>query len=98
MGQRYEYRGIVPTISASAALFPTAEVTGDVAIGERTIIGAGVKIIGDSHGPVRIGNDVQIIDGFPAIDIGHIPALPATPAWALRHDDLPVPTPTGPAQ
>ena len=24
-------------------------------IGERTIIGAGVKIIGDSHGPVRIG-------------------------------------------
>ena len=29
---------------------------------ERTIIGAGVKIIGDSHGPVRIGNDVQILE------------------------------------
>jgi carbonic anhydrase/acetyltransferase-like protein (isoleucine patch superfamily) len=28
----------------------------------RTIIGAGVKIIGDSHGPVRIGNDVQILE------------------------------------
>ena len=62
MGQLYEYRGIVPTIAASAVLFPTAEITGDVVVGERTIIGAGVKIIGDSHGPVRIGNDVQILE------------------------------------
>ena len=31
-------------------------------VGERTIIGAGVKIIGDSHGPVRIGDDVQILE------------------------------------
>ena len=49
-------------IAAIGALFPTAEITGDVVIGERTIIGAGVKIIGDSHGPVRIGNDVQILE------------------------------------
>ena len=62
MGQLYAYRGIVPTIAASAYLFPTAEITGDVVVGERTIIGAGVKIIGDSHGPVRIGNDVQILE------------------------------------
>ena len=62
MGQLYAYRGIVPTIAASATLFPTAEITGDVVIGDRTIIGAGVKIIGDSHGPVRIGNDVQILE------------------------------------
>ena len=62
MGQLYAYRDIVPTIAASAILFPTAEITGDVVIGERTIIGAGVKIIGDSHGPVRIGNDVQILE------------------------------------
>jgi carbonic anhydrase/acetyltransferase-like protein (isoleucine patch superfamily) len=52
----------MPTIAGSATLFPTAEITGDVVIGERTIIGAGVKIIGDSHGPVRIGNDVQILE------------------------------------
>jgi hypothetical protein len=38
MGQRYEYRGIVPTISASAALFPTAEVTGADSGGFRTAI------------------------------------------------------------
>ena len=62
MGQLYDYRGIAPTIASTAVLFPSAEITGDVVIGERTIIGAGVKIIGDSHGPVRIGNDVQILE------------------------------------
>jgi carbonic anhydrase/acetyltransferase-like protein (isoleucine patch superfamily) len=62
MGQLYAYRGIVPTVAASAILFPTAEITGDVVIGKRSIIGAGVKIVGDSHGPVRIGSDVQILE------------------------------------
>ena len=62
MGQLYPYRDILPTVAPSAVLFPSAEITGDVVIGERTIIGAGVKIIGDSHGPVRIGNDVQILE------------------------------------
>jgi carbonic anhydrase/acetyltransferase-like protein (isoleucine patch superfamily) len=62
MGQLYAYRGIVPTIADSAIVFDSAEITGDVVVGERTIIGAGVKIIGDSHGPVRIGDDVQILE------------------------------------
>ena len=62
MGQLYDYRGIVPTVARTAVLFPSAELTGDVVVGERTIIGAGVKIIGDSHGPVRIGADVQILE------------------------------------
>ena len=62
MGQLYDYRGILPTVAPSAVLFPSAELTGDVVVGERTIIGAGVKIIGDSHGPVRIGADVQILE------------------------------------
>jgi carbonic anhydrase/acetyltransferase-like protein (isoleucine patch superfamily) len=62
MDQLYAYRGILPTIAATAVLFPTAEITGDVAVGQRTIIGAGVKIVGDSHGPVRIGSDVQILE------------------------------------
>jgi carbonic anhydrase/acetyltransferase-like protein (isoleucine patch superfamily) len=62
MGHLYAFRGTVPTIARSATLFPTAEITGDVVVGERTIIGAGVKIIGDSHGPVRIGSDVQILE------------------------------------
>jgi len=62
MGRLYAYRDIVPTVAPSATLFPTAEITGDVVVGDRTIIGAGVKIIGDSHGPVRIGRDVQILE------------------------------------
>jgi carbonic anhydrase/acetyltransferase-like protein (isoleucine patch superfamily) len=62
MGQLYAYGSIVPSIATSATLFPSAELTGDIVVGERTIIGAGVKIIGDSHGPVRIGNDVQILE------------------------------------
>ena len=62
MGQLYSYRGTVPTIAPSAYVFGSAEITGDVVIGERTIIGAGVKIIGDSHGPVRIGSDAQILE------------------------------------
>ena len=62
MAQLYAYRAITPTIAPSAVLFDSAEITGDVVIGERTIIGAGVKIIGDSHGPVRIGDDVQILE------------------------------------
>jgi carbonic anhydrase/acetyltransferase-like protein (isoleucine patch superfamily) len=62
MGELYDYRGILPTIASTAVLFPSAELTGDVVVGERTIIGAGVKIIGDSHGPVRIGADVQILE------------------------------------
>jgi carbonic anhydrase/acetyltransferase-like protein (isoleucine patch superfamily) len=33
-----------------------------VVVGDDTIIGAGVKIIGDSHGPVRIGARVQILE------------------------------------
>src|SRR2546429_660136 len=33
MGHLYSYRGIVPSIAASAVLFPTAEITGDVVVG-----------------------------------------------------------------
>src|SRR4029453_879544 len=50
------------TVAASAILFPTAEITGDVVIGAHTIIGGGVKIIGDSPRPVRIGNNMQILE------------------------------------
>ncbi|MCU1457235.1 MAG: hypothetical protein JWL73_1327 [Actinomycetia bacterium] len=62
MGQLYAFRDVMPTVAPSATLFATAEITGDVVIGARTVIGAGVKIIGDSHGPVRIGADVQILE------------------------------------
>lgn len=62
MGKLYEYKDKYPKVTESAYLFDTAEVTGDVIIGENSIIASGVKIIGDSHGPVRIGNNVQILE------------------------------------
>jgi carbonic anhydrase/acetyltransferase-like protein (isoleucine patch superfamily) len=62
MGKLYAFRDTMPTVAPTATLFDSAEVTGDVTIGEGSIIGAGVKIVGDSHGPVRIGARVQILE------------------------------------
>jgi carbonic anhydrase/acetyltransferase-like protein (isoleucine patch superfamily) len=62
MGQLYAYGAKTPQVAADAILFDSAEITGDVEVGAGTIIGAGVKIIGDSHGPVRIGAGVQILE------------------------------------
>ena len=62
MGQLYAYRDKTPRIADTAVLFDSAEITGDVVVGAGSIIGAGVKIIGDSHGPVRIGARVQILE------------------------------------
>jgi carbonic anhydrase/acetyltransferase-like protein (isoleucine patch superfamily) len=62
MGTLYAYRDKTPSIGAGTVLFDSAEITGDVVIGKGSLIGAGVKIIGDSHGPVRIGSRVQILE------------------------------------
>ena len=62
MGKLYAYGDKRPQIAAGAQLFDSAEVTGDVVIGAGAVIGSGVKIIGDSHGPVRIGARVQILE------------------------------------
>src|SRR3954447_280863 len=62
MGTLYAYRDKEPVLGAGTVLFDSAEITGDVVVGEDSLIGAGVKIIGDSHGPVRIGSRVQILE------------------------------------
>ena len=62
MGKLYTYSDKYPEIAESAYLYDTAEITGDVVIGENTVIGAGVRIIGNSHGPVKIGNNVHILE------------------------------------
>jgi carbonic anhydrase/acetyltransferase-like protein (isoleucine patch superfamily) len=62
MGSLYAYRDKTPQIGAGTLLFDSTEITGDVIVGTDSLIGAGVKIIGDSHGPVRIGSRVQILE------------------------------------
>jgi carbonic anhydrase/acetyltransferase-like protein (isoleucine patch superfamily) len=62
MGTLYAYRDKTPSVGAGTLLFDSAEITGDVVVGDDSLIGAGVKIIGDSHGPVRIGSRVQILE------------------------------------
>ena len=62
MKNLFEYKGKLPVIADSATIYDTAEITGDVVVGENTVIASGVKIIGNSHGPVRIGNNVQILE------------------------------------
>jgi carbonic anhydrase/acetyltransferase-like protein (isoleucine patch superfamily) len=62
MGRLYSYRDTRPELAEGVVLFDSAEITGDVHVGHHTIIGAGVKIIGDSDGPVRIGERVQILE------------------------------------
>lgn len=62
MDKLHLYKDKYPQVADSAVIYGSAEVTGDVIIGENTYIGSGVKIIGDSHGPIRIGNNVQILE------------------------------------
>lgn len=62
MGRLYDFAGKSPQIAETVRIYDSAEITGDVVIGEGSIIGAGVRIIGDSHGPVRIGRNVQILE------------------------------------
>lgn len=62
MGKLYEFNNKYPSVSESAFVYDSAEITGDVIIGENSVIGSGVRIIGNSHGPVKIGNNVQILE------------------------------------
>ncbi|NBG86929.1 carbonic anhydrase/acetyltransferase [Isachenkonia alkalipeptolytica] len=62
MGKTYEIQGKQPVIGKNSYLAPGAEINGDVIIGDNTVIADGVRIIGNSHGPVRIGNHVQILE------------------------------------
>ena len=66
------YRGIVPRIAASAYIDQSAQVIGDVVVGERSSIWANATARGDVN-EIRIGDDSNIQDnsvlhcdsGFP---------------------------------
>ncbi|AHM57766.1 hypothetical protein EAL2_808p02610 (plasmid) [Peptoclostridium acidaminophilum DSM 3953] len=60
VGKIYRFGTKVPVIDESAYIYDSAEITGDVVIGSNSVVASGVRIIGNTHGPVRIGNNVQI--------------------------------------
>lgn len=55
------YRGVVPTIAASAYIDQSAQVIGDVTVGERSSIWPNVTARGDVNS-IRIGSDSNIQD------------------------------------
>jgi gamma-carbonic anhydrase len=78
-----KFRGIAPTVAASAYVDPSAQVIGDVTIGDRSSIWPNASIRGDV-GPIIIGQETSIQDncvlhlddGFPLtigsrVTVGH---------------------------
>ena len=82
------YRGVVPTIAASAYIDQSAQVIGDVTVGERSSIWPNVTARGDVNS-IRIGDDSNVQDNcvlhcdaglFPLhignhVTIGHLAML-----------------------
>jgi carbonic anhydrase/acetyltransferase-like protein (isoleucine patch superfamily) len=55
------FRGIAPKVAVSAYVDPSAQVIGDVEIGERSSVWPNASVRGDT-GPIRIGTDTSIQD------------------------------------
>lgn len=62
LGKIHNFGTKIPAIAESAYIYDSAEITGDVVIGRNSVVASGVRIIGNTHGPVRIGNNVQILE------------------------------------
>jgi len=55
----YEFEKKKPRIGKGTFIFPSADIIGDVNIGENCYIGPGARIRGD-YGSIRIGNDTAV--------------------------------------
>jgi len=58
----YEFEGLIPQIAGSAYIAPSAQVIGDVRIGEECYIGHGSILRGD-YGSIIIGNGSAVEEG-----------------------------------
>jgi gamma-carbonic anhydrase len=78
-----EFRGVAPRIAPSAYVDPSAQVIGDVTVGERSSVWPNASLRGDT-GPIVIGEETSIQDncalhldeGFPLtvgnrVTVGH---------------------------
>src|SRR5580692_5640671 len=55
------YRGIMPKVAATAYIDPSAQVIGDVVVGERSSIWPNTTVRGDVH-YIRIGDESNVQD------------------------------------
>jgi gamma-carbonic anhydrase len=55
------FRGVLPRIAASAYIDPSAQIVGDIEIGERSSVWLNVSMRGDVN-YIRIGNETSIQD------------------------------------
>ena len=55
------YRGVVPKIAASAYIDPSAQVIGDVMVGDRSSVWANATLRGDVNS-IRLGNETNVQD------------------------------------
>jgi carbonic anhydrase/acetyltransferase-like protein (isoleucine patch superfamily) len=55
------YRGIMPKVAATAYIDPSAQVIGDVVVGERSSIWPNTTVRGDVH-YIRIGDETNVQD------------------------------------
>ncbi|MBZ5602656.1 MAG: gamma carbonic anhydrase family protein [Acidobacteriia bacterium] len=78
-----KFRGIEPKVAPSAYIDPSAQIIGDVTVGERSSVWPNASLRGDI-GPIRIGEETSIQDncalhlddGFPLtignrVTVGH---------------------------
>lgn len=67
------FRGALPQVAPSCYIDPSAQVIGDVAIGERTSVWPGAVLRGDVH-YIRIGEETSIQDNSVLhVDSGDFP-------------------------
>ncbi|MGH9674099.1 MAG: gamma carbonic anhydrase family protein, partial [Bryobacteraceae bacterium] len=77
------YRGVAPKVATSAYIDPSAQVTGDVVVGERSSVWCCATLRGDVA-PIRLGEETNVQDnsvchadeGFPLtlgdrVTVGH---------------------------
>jgi carbonic anhydrase/acetyltransferase-like protein (isoleucine patch superfamily) len=57
----YEFEGKVPKIGAGTYVFASADIIGDVELGENVYVGAGARIRGD-YGKIVIGDNTAVED------------------------------------
>ncbi len=67
------YRGVLPKVAASAYIDPSAQVIGDVVIGERSSVWPNATLRGDVNA-IRIGEETNVQDNSVLhVDEGHFP-------------------------